>query len=294
MTALQGGAVLAPFDLSSQSLNAAWRGALVARDLAAPLRLLHVQEGGDAAAARDAVQQLARDIGRHFGRVVEVELRTGDPLSEAVHAARDAAVVVIGSPRGNPLRELVLGTQAERLIRLCRVPVLLVKRPAAGAYRKVLAAAELGPSARAVAAAAARLSRDPRVEVLHALDVRDEIGMRACDVPEAVVRTLRQRAAERARRALHDLLAVDFPGAWPAVGFGDAAAAVLAREQALRADLLVVGKRQRALLADFFLGSVTQRVLASARADVLVLPVPAAHGGRPAARMGSAPEPSVS
>ena len=30
--------------------------------------------------------------------------------------------------RGNPLREFVLGTQAERLIRLCRVPVLVVKR----------------------------------------------------------------------------------------------------------------------------------------------------------------------
>jgi nucleotide-binding universal stress UspA family protein len=47
---------------------------------------------------------------------------------------------------------------------------------------------------------------------------------------------------------------------------------VLARERALRAELLVLGKRRRGLLADFFLGGVTQRVLAAAKADVLVLP----------------------
>lgn len=40
----------------------------------------------------------------------------------------------------------------------------------------------------------------------------------------------------------------------------------------MRAELVVIGKRRRGLLADFFLGSVTQRLLAGSRADVLVLP----------------------
>ena len=40
-----------------------------------------------------------------------------------------------------------------------RVPVLVVKRPARGSYRRVLAPVELGPGARAVVAAALRLSR---------------------------------------------------------------------------------------------------------------------------------------
>ncbi|WP_460890829.1 universal stress protein, partial [Ramlibacter alkalitolerans] len=49
-------------------------------------------------------------------------------------------------------------------------------------------------------------------------------------------------------------------------------AQVLARSRAMRADLLVLGKRRRARLADFFLGGVTQRVLAAAQVDVLLVP----------------------
>lgn len=277
MTPDLGGTVLVPQDLSSQSFNAAWRAALVARDLDAPLQLLHVHAGGDAPEAGEELLRLAAEIRGRVEIDVEVQLACGDALAETVRASRDAALVVIGSRRGNPLRELVLGTQAERLIRLCRVPVLVVKRPANGGYRRVLVPVQLGPEAGAVIAAATRLSRNPRLEVLHALDTREEIAMRACDVPESVVRQQRQRAALRARRALEDLIAQAGAAARearPEVGFGDAARVVLAREQALRADLLVIGKRTRGLLADFFLGSVTQRVLAAAGADVLVLPRP--------------------
>lgn len=73
------------------------------------------------------------------------------------------------------------------------------------------------------------------------------------------------------------------PGALrPHVDFGDAAKVVLARERTLGPDLVVIGKRTRGLLADFFLGGVTQRVLAATRSDVLVLPV-ASEQGRSAA-----------
>ena len=278
-----GGVVLVPADLSAPSMNAAWRAALVARDLGTSVRLLHA--GGDDC-VREGLQQLARDIGGHLGLAMHVEPAAGDPLLQTVRAARDAALVVMGSRRGNPLRELVLGTQAERLIRLSPVPVLVVKRPATSGYRRVLVAADLGPQTGPVIAAAARLSRGPRMEVLHAVDVREEISMRACDVPEPVVRRHRQRAEERARAALLEHIAqtgARGDAVFPAVAFGDAAGVLLAREQAIRAELLVVGKRTRGLLADFLLGSVTQRLLARSRADVLLLPQPArtAAGARP-------------
>lgn len=272
--------VLVLADAGVPGRQAAWRGAVVARDLGLRLRLLHVRQAGAASGAGErAVRQLGEEIAAHFGLPVQVDIGDGDALAAVVRASRSAALLVIGSRRGNPLRELVLGTQAERLIRLCRLPVLVVKRPPAGAYRRVLVPVELGPAAQPVIAAAARLSRDPRLEVLHALHPGEELGMRACELPEAVVRRERQRALDRAREALRALIAeaAALPGqAIAAVSFGDAAAQVLAREHGMRADLVVIGKRRRALLADFLLGSVTQRVLASARADVLVLPV----GGR--------------
>lgn len=276
MNAITNAGVLVLADPQGAGDAAAWRGAIVARDLALPLRLLHVTSGTLATRAEERpLQQLAADLRAHFDLPVRLEIAGGDPHALTVQAARDAALVVLGSRRGNSLREFVLGTQVERLIRLCRVPVLVVKRPPTGAYRRVLVPVELGPAARPVIAAAGRLSRDPRMEVLHALNPGDEIGMRACELPEALVRRERQRVADRARADLQALVAEAAPlpqEALANVAFGDAAALVLAREQALRADLVVVGKRCRNLLADFLLGSVTRQVLARSQADVLVLP----------------------
>jgi len=263
---------------------AAWRGAIAARDLSLPLRLLHVTSGTLPTQSEERpLRQLAAELRAHFDLPVRLEIAGGDPHAVTVQAARDAALVVLGSRRGNPLREFVLGTQVERVIRLCRMPVLVVKRAPTGAYRRVLVPVELGPAARPVIAAAGRLSRDPRMEVLHALNAADEIGMRACELPEALVRRERRRVADRARAALQALVAEAAPQPQEAlahVAFGDAAALVLAREQALRADLVVIGRRQRNVLADFLLGSVTRQVLARSQADVLVLPVQGSEAAR--------------
>jgi len=273
MTQGTGTGVLALADGNDRDDVAAWRGAIVARELALPLRLLSLASANALDDAR--LRELAAKLEAHFGLPVRIETTGGDPHAATVQAARGAALLVLGSRRGNPLRELVLGTQAERLIRLCRVPVLVAKRPPAGAYRRVLVPVDLGPAARPVIAAAARLSRDPRMEVLHALHPGDEMGMRACELPEAAVRRERRRVAERARLALQALVDEVAPRpeeAVASVAFGDAAALVLAREQAVRAELIVIGKRRCSLLADFLLGSVTQQVLARSQADVLVLP----------------------
>jgi nucleotide-binding universal stress UspA family protein len=276
MSTLSNAGVLVLAEPDAHGRSAAWRGAIAARELGLPLRLLHVRSAAAGPPEPEpALQHLAAEIRSHLDMPVRLEFAQGDPHALTVQAARDAAMVVLGTRRGNPLQEFVLGTQAERLIRLCRVPVLVVKRPPLGAYRRVLVPVELGPAARPVIAAAARLSRDPRMEVLHALNTGDELGMRACELPEALVRRERQRIADRARAALQAFVAEAAPQpqeALASVAFGDAAALVLAREQSLRAELVVMGKRRRNVLADFLLGSVTRQVLARSQADVLVLP----------------------
>jgi nucleotide-binding universal stress UspA family protein len=267
--------VLVPVDGSSSASNAAWRAALVARDRGLALHLL--QAAAAAASRSQDATQLAAAIRNRIGIPVETRDFAGDALGAIVRAAREASLLVVGTRRGNPLRDFVLGTQAERLLRLARVPVLVVKRPATGGYRRVLVPVDLLPGAGRAIAAASLFSRDPRMEVLHAINVRHEVALRIAEVPEAALRRARNRAIERAQRRLEECIAE--AGAWPtdvrpAVTFGDASAAVLARERAMRAELVVMGKRQAGMLADFFLGSVTQRVLARARADVLALPVP--------------------
>lgn len=265
--------VLALVDGSPSAANAAWRAALVARDHGFALHLLH--DAARPAGANEA-PQVAEALRAHLQVAVHLAPTGGDALHAVVQASRGASLLVVGARRGNLLREFVLGTQAERLLRLCRIPVLVVKRPALAGYRRVLVPVDLGAESGDAIATAALFSRDPRLEVLHAVSVRDEVAMRVAEVPEAVVRRQRHRAAEGARARLERSIAeagLASEGARAAVAFGDPAVAVLARERAMRADLVVLGKRRRGLLADFFLGGVTQRVLAAARADVLTLPV---------------------
>jgi nucleotide-binding universal stress UspA family protein len=265
-------------DLTSQATHAAWRAALIARDHGAGLCLLHAAGEADGIdTARRALEHLAADLRDQLGVRADVRVVQGDPISAAVQAGSRAGLVVLGARRANVLREWLFGTPAERLIRLCGGPVLVVKAPATSSYRRVLVPVDLGPAAAPAIQAAAGLSRSTRIEVFHSLAVRDEVTMRAADVPEDEVRKYRARSADRVRTRIHELIGT-VPGAGesavPSLGFGHASSMVLAKEQAMRADLVVIGKRRRGLLADFFLGSVTQRVLARSRADVLVLPVP--------------------
>lgn len=290
--AVGGRSVLALCDLSSAAVNAAWRAALIARDLRLPLRLLHAPaEPRVLVTAAPSVGELQQEIRERMGIAVDVEPVSGGALRSAIAAAREAAVLVLPSRRGNPLREWIMGTQAERLIRLCRAPVLVVKRPALRSYRRVLVPVQLEPGAAALVALAGALSRGSRVEVLHAITAAEEGVARDVDGSGQALRSFRQRRTQRAHVALHELIADATPpgcNAEPSVEFGDPAAVVLARAREDGVDLLVIGKRRRGLLADYFLGGVTQRVLARAEADVLVLPAAAGgHAALPTATPGA-------
>ncbi|WP_158307816.1 universal stress protein [Ramlibacter tataouinensis] len=272
-------------DLSPASNNAVWRGARIARERGASLRLLHVSAGAKhMAGARQALGSIGRQLHEHLGIELDAQALEGELLPAAISAARAAGLLVIGPRRANPLREWISGTQAERLIRLCRIPTLVVKRPATpgrnatpgppehGRYGRVLVSVDLRPEAVDLIAAAMSLSRDPQPQVFHAV-VANANGR--ATAPEALVAHPGETAIQKAQAMLRDFIkssGAQKLGAVSAVAFGHAARCVLARERATGAELVVIGKRQRGLLADFILGGVTQQVLASSRADVLVMP----------------------
>jgi nucleotide-binding universal stress UspA family protein len=268
--------VVAVCDFSSAGINSTWRAAMVARELGAPLRILHPRnEARKLAKSKSSVSELRDEIWQRMSVATDIEAVGEKVLGAAVAAAREAAVVVIPSQRRNPLREWLMGTQLERLIRLCRTPVLVVKRPTLSSYRRVLVPVELEAAAGPLIAMAAALSRGPALEVLHVLGTADEILLRSIDASARLQHVCRQYRAQRAHGVLRELLAaVGGPGCGvlTVVEFGEAAAVISARAQASQSQLIVIGKRRRGLLADYLLGGVTQRVLATTGADVLVLP----------------------
>ena len=286
--------------LTPAAMNATWRAALVARDLGATLHILHpAADARVLTQTEKLLQDLTDDIRQRTRLHVVVEPVKGSVLQRAVAVSRDAAMVVLPSNRGNPLREWIMGTPAERLIRLCRCPVLVVKRPALVSYRRVLVPVDLERQSSTLIGLASSLSRGSRIELLHALDVSDEKALREMGASEEAVRSFRQHQAQRAFLAAHQLAgAFDArgPGAEAVIEFGDAAEVVLARARESDAQLMVIGKRRRGLLADYFLGGMTQRILADAPADVLVHPSPgkraevqANHAWPPAAPLQATP-----
>jgi nucleotide-binding universal stress UspA family protein len=266
--------VVAVCGSSPEAVNAAWRAALVAKELGAALHLLYPTSPDDSPAQLESrLRALVGDLREQAVPDVTAQVVTGNVLRHAVAASQDAAMLVLASPRRNPLREWVLGTPAERLIRLCRSCVLVVKRPAAAPYRRVLVAVEIDGEAERLVRLATSLTRAAATEVLHVLSVADEELLREMGHGEAGLRNVRQYRSQRAYLAVHQLLGssgVLDAQARLGIAFGAVPDAVLARAAAGGAELVVVGKRQRGLLADWFLGNATQRILARGSTDVLV------------------------
>lgn len=283
--------VLTVCDLSAAAIDATWRAAMVARELGVPLRVLHPLIGGATPLKHGGfIEELRAEIPRRMAIEVDFETVEHSALDAAVAAARHAALFVMPTQRGNPLREWIMGTQAERLVRLSRSPVLVVKQPALHPYRRLLVAAALEGADAQLLELSAAVAGNARLELLHVLDTDEEIVLRELDASTATVRARRQYRAGHAHAALRKLLepVTASVHAVTSVEFGHGAAAVVDRAQASHSDLVVIGKRRRGLMADYLLGGVTRRVLAATRCDVLVLPIrnpdaaARAHPGRAA------------
>ena len=285
--------ILLATDLSAAGVPALRRAALIAADHDARLTLLTVVDparpptrrsglGKTAAVelrlahARERLHTWAIELGALCDMEVRAVVRSGDVLQHIAAAAEKADLVVLGARRGNLLREFLFGTPAERVVRISRRPVLVVKQVPVSAYRRVLVAVDFSASSAHSVRLANELAPTAEVHLFHALESTPTAQMRTAGVSDEVIRFNRELARARRLQALRTL-GGGVAGIQTAVGEGPAAALTLARQQALAADLVVVGKHHASRWADFLLGSVTQRLLAAATSDVLVIPQAARH-----------------
>lgn len=296
--------VLVLCDLSPDAMNAAWRAALLAREQQVPLRLLHhgPQRGGEPLAA--ALASFLAEAAQLGAGITPIAVRQ-DALDECVAHARDG-LLVVPAPRHRGLRDRLLGSPAERLARRAGAPVLVVKQPARGAYRRVVVPVDLAPGSADLLAVAATLSRGARVAVFHAVAPTAEVLLRELEAPPAAWRAHRSERESSARTRIEQLIAHDarqgsravdgVAALVPLVGFGRPADSVLAAEAGQEAELIVMGPRRRGLLSGLLPGSVTRQVIARSRADVLVLPLAPERAGstQPAEGPEGRAQPSLS
>lgn len=285
--------ILVATDFSPHGNNALRRAAVLAEQHAARLTMLHVVDPAGSRALRSwfsstidvelktvqtraTLRRFAKEIiGRH-GVAPKFDVLAGNAFEEILSRSMRADLVVVGQ-RGTAasLKDLVVGSTTERLLRLSRKPVLVVKRGGDAPYRQVLVPIDLTHRSEAVLAAAAGLARNAALHVFHARPLRDEYDMQMADVPSAVIGEYREIRRGESRARMREMIArVGIRGgrAFVSAAEGTPSPLTLAQEKSLDADLIVAGKQGRSAMADFLLGSVSRRLLAGSSCDVLIVP----------------------
>jgi nucleotide-binding universal stress UspA family protein len=290
-------------DLSVDTVGTVRRAALLARQHGARLTLLHVMNPTGcrplrewfspsididlkSAQARATLRRLAAQVAGRYGVETSVDLQLGDAHEQVLQASHSADLLVIGQRGTSSLRNLVIGQTAERIVRTCRRPVLVVKGTADVPYRRVLVPIDFTATSDSAVGAAAVLAPGAGIQLFHAISPTREAVLRDADVPEAVIRESRAReeigVIARMRRRVAGL-GVDARRLHFTLGHGGAARSALDKAQTISADLIVAGKQGRSTMATFLLGSVSSRLLAGSRCDILIMPRPVTEPARPKA-----------
>ncbi len=278
--------VVTGIDLTERSRNAFARSVALARAPGAHLTLVHVTSDalpGQIAAvhegyAQEVLQDLAakaRADGASHVETVGVRGRDYETLIAEAHKT-GADLIVIGTHRPSSLVQDMLGTTADRVLRLGGLPVLLARTKPEGAYASVLVAVDFSPASRRALACAIRWFPSARITAVTAYGTarRSILGDDA---------EVREGAAETRRLALKGFLdeigealgpahKAAVANVVPAVERGWAEDVILRCAEEAKPDLIVVGTHARGGLQQAVLGSVAQFVLTDARCDVLAVP----------------------
>lgn len=291
--------IVAGTDFSDASAQGLARAADLAREFGARLTLAHVvpsslwddigaqlasavgigaQPTVDAALAqaRERLQERGRALAAAHGVACEARVSAGRPAAALAQIAAEsgADLLVVGAHGAHPVRALVVGTTAQKLLRVAPCPVLVVKRPPPFAYRTVLVPTDFSAPARAALVATAALLPHAHLHVAHAFELPYDGLMRYAAVDAAAVAHYHAAARERLMQDLADWTAAC--GIAPArrtlhVEHGYPPTRVEAWIGSTRADLVAIAAHGKSELEATLLGSVSLHTVLAATCDVLLL-----------------------
>ncbi|HNO64450.1 MAG TPA: universal stress protein, partial [Thauera aminoaromatica] len=195
--------LVAPTDLSALARHAVVRACLLAAELGARVSLQHVVNSGaldtlrqlldtDSVGlqeklleeVRGEVEALAAEMHKRHGVTPELHLAVGGVLGEIVaHAeAIDADLLVMGARGAGFMRELLIGSTTERVLRKSVRPMLVVKQIAHEPYRRVLVPVDFSARALEALEFARRVAPQAEFVLLHAFEVPFEGKLRYAGV----------------------------------------------------------------------------------------------------------------
>ncbi len=279
--------IMVATDFSERSDRALRRATLLAIEFGATIVLIHVVDDDQPRRivdiehdeAETLLQQTAATQREVDGVTCETRVILASSFAGIIQAVEDEKpdLLVIGRHRRSVLKDVFIGTTAERTIRLVDCPVLMVNAIPAGPYQHVIQTTDLSDSSRdaltrfrSLGLSGAAWNTVLYVFFAPALRLTFRHSMQK---DEQEIHLAEEK--KNAFRDLADFLATAKLGdITPMVRF-EATAAHLDILQAAdeeRADLIVLSTHGRTGLAKLLIGSVTERVLRTSSVDVLAIP----------------------
>lgn len=219
--------------------------------------------------------ELTDHLAGRYRIAVDATIAQGSPLDSlpGLLETHQAQLLVMGARGAHFVRELLLGSTTERVLRKSHRPLLAVKQRPQTAYRRILAAVDFSPHAAAAINAAHAWLPDADFILLHAFEVALEPTFRLAGMAEERIHAYRAQAREAAKAQMEAFIAtLDVPPHRITREFvhGAPTQRIVEYEQNLDADLIVMGKRGLTLVEELLLGSVVQHVLSYSSCDVFV------------------------
>lgn len=279
--------ILVATDFSERSDRALRRAKLIARQTGAGITLVHVvdddQPHGIVEVERVESERLLHQMSATLREVdgVDCDARVilASPFAGIARAVDDMApdLVVIGPHRRQVLKDVFIGTTAERTIRSVDRPVLMVNAPPAGQYGRIMQTTDLSTASRD---ALRRFSSLPiggnAVEtLLHIFDAPAlRLAMSATMPEDDRDRYLAEEQNDALRNLSEFIDKARLDRVEPHVRFMASAIEqeILRAARDEKADLIVLSTHGRTGLRKLLLGSVTERLLRTATIDVLAIP----------------------
>lgn len=279
--------ILLATDFSERSDRALRRATLLARQFGASLVLVHVVDDEQPRhivdVEREEAARLLRDMAGTLrnvdGVVCATEVILASPFVGIARAVAESTpdLVILGPHRRQILKDVFIGTTAERTVRSAGCPVLMVNAPPTGPYGHVLQTTDLSEVSRDALQRFRALGIDEGVwsSLLYAFDAPAvRLVMGHVISKEDRERYLENERRDAARELARFVSSADI-GPVRQIARYEASAAhheLLKAAEEEHADLIVLSTHGRSGIAKILLGSVTEHILRTSPIDVLAIP----------------------
>ncbi len=285
--------IVAALDLESSSNAVLGRAIQLATAHAARLIVLHVIEPETLSQAtaqlnlskgelRDrlkrqalgAIEPLVMESERTRRTDIQVEFGSSHGVIIGTARKRHADLVLIGPGKARSLKEKILGSTADRVVRTSPAPVLLVKKRSTRPFRRVVVAVDFSLPSETAVKKARSLVPEATLQLVHVVDIPLAF-QRAMLGGGATAAELEKYQSMQIHKLRDELAALaDHVGEAGKVTTrilkGEPAPTLIRFSTREDVDLLAIGPRGHGGVLQALLGSVTRRVLGEAVCDVLV------------------------